>query len=458
MLSAPLAAPDHLAGGDALSRLRESVGQYLHQNGAVRVSGVVTEIFSTHLRVAGLATFVSLGDCVRIEDGARVFIGQVIRIDGDGVAIKSFENHVGVGTGARVYRLGSFKIAPDSTWKGRVLNGFATPVDDGAALRNGVSYRAVDSAPPRAMSRARIHRPAPTGVGVVDVFTPLCQGQRIGVFAGSGVGKSTLLAMMSRSTAFDAVVICLVGERGREVRDFLDDVLGDHAQNAVTVIATSDESPMMRRLAPLTAMSIAEYFRDRGESVLLIMDSVTRYAHALREIALAGGEPAVANGYTPSVFADLPCLLERAGPGDENAGAITAIFSVLVDADNHNDPIADCIRGTLDGHIVLDREIAEQGRYPAINVLKSISRLADRVWSNEQRMLAARYRAMIARFEDTRDLRLLGGYQAGVDPVLDHAVEMTPRLYAFLKQTPRDPPGLDVFAKLAANLPVPMTD
>jgi flagellum-specific ATP synthase len=428
-------------------------GRYLHQDGVVRISGVVTEIFSTHLRVAGLATFVSLGDCVRIEDGARVFIGQVIRIDSDGVAVKPFENHVGVGTGARVFRLGPFEIAPDAAWKGRVLNSFASPVDNRGALRNGLSYRLVDSPPPRAMSRARIHRPAPTGVCVVDVFTPLCQGQRIGVFAGSGVGKSTLLAMMSRSAIFDAVVICLVGERGREVRDFLDDVLGDHAQTAVTIVATSDESPMMRRLAPLTAMSIAEFFRDRGESVLLIMDSVTRYAHALREIALASGEPAVANGYTPSVFADLPCLLERAGPGDEGAGAITAIFSVLVDADNHNDPVADCIRGTLDGHIVLDRDIAEQGRYPAINVLKSISRLADRVWSNDQRTLAARYRAMIARFEDTRDLRLLGGYQTGVDPVLDRAVEMTPRLYTLLKQTPRDPPTVDPFAKLGANLP-----
>jgi flagellum-specific ATP synthase len=263
-----LAAPDRLAAGDSLSRLSEMVGQYLHQDGVVRISGVVTEIFSTHLRVAGLGTFVSLGDCVRIEDGARVFIGQVIRIDCDGVAVKPFENHVGIGTGARVYRLGPFEIAPDPAWKGRVLNSFAAPVDDRGALRNGRSYRIVDASPPRAMSRARIHRPAPTGVCVVDVFTPLCQGQRIGVFAGSGVGKSTLLAMMSRSAAFDAVVICLVGERGREVRDFLDDVLGDHAQTAVTVVATSDESPMMRRLAPLAAMSIAEFFRDRGESVL----------------------------------------------------------------------------------------------------------------------------------------------------------------------------------------------
>jgi len=202
----------------------------------------------------------------------------------------------------------------------------------------------------------------------------------------------------------------------------------------------------------LTAMTVAEFFRDCGESVLLIMDSVTRYAHALREIALAGGEPAVANGYTPSVFAELPRLLERAGPGNEGIGAITGIFSVLVDADNHNDPIADCIRGTLDGHIVLERDIAEQDRYPAINVLKSISRLADRVWSADQRVLVSQCRAMIARFEDTRDLRLLGGYQSGVDPVLDRAVEITPRLYAWLKQSPRDPSSPDVMDKLASLL------
>jgi flagellum-specific ATP synthase len=299
------------------------------------------------------------------------------------------------------------------------------------------------------MGRARIDRPAPTGVCAIDVFTPLCRGQRIGVFAGSGVGKSTLLAMMSRSATFDTVVICLVGERGREVRDFLEEVLGDRAATAITVVATGDESPMMRQLAPLTAMSIAEFFRDRGESVLLVMDSVTRYAHALREIALAGGEPAVANGFTPSVFADLPRLLERAGPGNEGSGAITAIFAVLVDADNHNDPIADCIRGTLDGHIVLDREIAEQGRYPAINVLKSISRLADRVWSVDQRALISRCRAMIARYEDTKDLRLLGGYQAGADPGLDRAVEMTPKLYAWLEQNPQDPPHPNALAELA---------
>ncbi len=446
-----MAAPDRHTDIDSLTRLRETVEQYLRQGGGARIGGVVTDVFSTHLRVAGLAKFVSLGDCVKIEDGPRAFIAQVIRIDKECVNVKPFESHIGVGAGASVYRIGPIDIAPDPSWKGRVIDSLASPVDQGPPLRIGSRPGAVDRSPPQAMGRSRIDRPATTGVCAIDVFTPLCRGQRIGVFAGSGVGKSTLLAMMSRSTSFDTVVICLVGERGREVRDFLEDVLGDHSQNAITVVATSDESPMMRRLAPLTAMTIAEFFRDCGESVLLIMDSVTRYAHALREIALASGEPAVANGFTPSVFAELPRLLERAGPGNEGTGAITAIFSVLVDADNHNDPIADCIRGTLDGHIVLDREIAEQGRYPAINIMKSISRLADRVWSVDQRALVSRCRAMVALYEDSRDLRLLGGYQAGVDPTLDRAMEMTPKIYAWLKQMPQDPPRADALDQLVAS-------
>ena len=204
----------------------------------------------------------------------------------------------------------------------------------------------------------------------------MCAGQRIGIFAGSGVGKSSLLAMLARAPDFDTVVIALVGERGREVREFLDDTLGDNRASAIAVVSTGDESPMMRRLAPKTAMTVAEYFRDRGDSVLLIVDSVTRFAHAARDVALAAGEPAVARGYAPSVFSDLPRLLERAGPGDDGSGSITGVFSVLVDGDDHNDPVADNIRGTLDGHIVLDRAIADQGRYPAVNILSSISRLA----------------------------------------------------------------------------------
>ena len=220
----------------------------------------------------------------------------------------------------------------------------------------------------------------------------------------------------------------------------------------VTIVATGDESPMMRRLAPRTATTVAEYFRDRGENVLLIVDSVTRFAHAARDMALAAGEPPVARGYPPSVFSELPQLLERAGPGFEGSGTITGLFAVLVDGDDHNDPIADAIRGTLDGHIVLDRAIAEQGRFPAFDVLKSISRLANKAWEGQEGVLVTRLRAMIARYEDTRDLRLLGGYTRGSDGALDQAVDLVPHIYDFLVQAPGDGPDPAPFAGLSAKL------
>ncbi|MCX7899650.1 MAG: FliI/YscN family ATPase [Methylocystis sp.] len=436
------------SGADGLTRLRDAVAAAVQQRDWLRVSGVVTEAAPSHFRVEGLSPFLKLDDCVRFESGARVFAGQAIRINRDSALIKSFAGAAGVGLGTPVTRIGPFDVAPHLSWKGRVLDALANPIDGGAPLASGPVRRAVEAPPPAALSRARVTTPAPTGVRVIDCFTPLCRGQRIGVFAGSGVGKSTLLAMMSRSSAFDTAVVCLVGERGREARDFLDEALSGQQERAIAVVATGDESPMMRRLAPLTAMAIAEYFRDAGESVLLIMDSVTRYAHALREIALAAGEPAVANGFAPSVFADLPRLLERAGPGAEGSGTITAIFSVLVDGDNHNDPIADCIRGALDGHIVLEREIGEQGRYPAVNILKSISRLSDRVYTPPERQAVARLRAIIGRYEDSKDLRLLGGYHAGVDPALDEAIDVAPRLYRALTQTPDMEPSVSALAEI----------
>ena len=265
--------------------------------------------------------------------------------------------------------------------------------------------------------------------------------------------------MLARSQGFDTAVIALVGERGREVREFIEDALGRDRGRAVTVVATGDESPMMRRLAPKTAMCIAEHFRDLGHNVLLILDSMTRFAHAARDVGLAAGEPPVARGYTPSVFGDLPKLLERAGPGEEGSGTITGIFSVLVDGDDHNDPVADSIRGTLDGHIVLDRAIADQARYPAVDVLASVSRLANKAWTPEQLTFVMKLRAMVARFEDTRDLRLMGGYRDGTDPALDRAIELVPRLYEAMRQGPADPPCADVFQEVArAFTPAPAGD
>ncbi len=323
-------------------------------------------------------------------------------------------------------------------------------MDGKGAIPHGQTFYSIDRQPPAALHRTRVQTPVFTGIRVIDSFTPLCRGQRVGVFAGSGVGKSTLLAMISRSPGFDVAVICLVGERGREVRDFLDETSVATRERAITVVATGDESPMMRRLAPLTAMTIAEWFRDHGAHVLLVIDSITRFAHALREVAMAAGEAPVAHGYAPSVFADLPRLLERAGPGITEEGSITGVFSVLVDADNHNDPIADNIRGTLDGHIVLDREIAEQGRFPAVNILKSISRLADRAWTREQKALIEHIRSLLSRYEETRDLRLLGGYQPGVDPLLDRAIAVAPILYENLRQSPNEPPSQNPIGGMAS--------
>jgi flagellum-specific ATP synthase len=376
----------------------------------------------------------------------------VVRIDESGVTVKPFDVAMKAGLGTPAQRRGFITISPHTSWKGRIVNALGVAIDDGPALLRGERAVLSDREPPPAVRRQRARMPLKTGVRVIDVFTPLCAGQRIGIFAGSGIGKSTLLAMLARSRGFDTAVLALVGERGREVRDFLEDALKQERKHAVTVVATGDESPMMRRLAPKTAMCIAEYFRDRGEKVLLVVDSVTRFAHAARDVALAAGEPPVSRGYTPSVFSELPKFLERAGPGEEGAGSITGVFSVLVDGDDHNDPVADNIRGTLDGHIVLDRAIADQGRFPAVNVLTSISRLAKVACTPEQWGLVMKLRAMIARFEDTRDLRLIGGYRSGSDPDLDRAVQLVPRLYEAMRQAPEDPSSADAFQEVAMAL------
>jgi flagellum-specific ATP synthase len=333
-----------------------------------------------------------------------------------------------------------------------VIDALGRPIDGRGALEPGARAVPLEASPPPAMERARVTKPLRTGVRALDLFTPLCLGQRIGIFAGSGVGKSTLLAMLAGATGFDSVVVALVGERGREVREFLEGAMAPNRARAVIVVSTGDESPMMRRQAPKMALAIAESFRDAGESVLLIVDSVTRYAHAARDVALAAGEPAVARGYPPSVFSDLPRLLERAGPGLDGTGTITGVFSVLVDGDDHNDPVADSIRGTLDGHVVLDRAIAEQGRYPAVHLLGSISRLASEVWTPEQRELVRRLKAMMARFEETRDLRLMGGYRAGEDAELDQAILLVPRIYEALRQEPGMAASEDAFLELAQSL------
>ena len=431
----------------------ERIHRTFRQPGAgTRRGGRVTEVSATHFRVRGLSESTRLGDIVqfRSEHGTRS--GEIVQIGVEDVIVAPYETCDEVVLNQPVYVDRSVAVVPDESWRGRAVDALGRPIDDrGPVLRGNAEGMA--PATPSPLARQRVETAFRTGVRVIDIFTPLCYGQRIGIFAGSGVGKSTLLAMLAAADAFDTVVVALVGERGREVREFLEDTIGEATMaKTIAVVATSDESAMMRRRAPDTAMRVAEHFRDRGHRVLLVLDSITRLAHALREVAIGSGEPPIARGYPASVFTDLPRLLERAGPGAGGAGSITAIISVLVDGDDHNDPVADSVRGILDGHVVLERAIAEQGRYPAVNPLASVSRLAGKAWRDDERALAMRLKAMISRFEDTRDIRLLGAYQAGTDPELDQAIRQVPVIYEALMQSPGDPVSHDPFADLARHL------
>lgn len=417
-----------------------------------RQVGEIRSIGPSVLEIAGLSQSLQIGTLVEISASRGPEMAEVIRLDHDVAQCKLYNARAVVALADAVHVRGQLVYYPHDSWRGRIVNALARPADGGDALRHGPRSVHLSGAPPAAMARQIVSHGIATGVRVIDAFTPLCLGQRIGVFAGSGVGKSTLLSMVARASAFDCVIVSLVGERGREVREFVEHTLGAAAETAITVLATGDESAMMRRLAPQLATTLAEHFRDMGQNVLLIMDSVTRYAHACREVALAAGEPPVARGYPPSVFSDLPQLLERAGPGLEGQGTITAIYSVLVDGDDHNDPVADTVRGTLDGHIVLDRAIGEQGRYPAVNLLSSLSRLSQRVWSPDQAKAVQELKRLAARFEDTRDLRAMGGHVPGADPELDRAVDLIPKLYRVLSQQASDPPASDPFREIATAL------
>ena len=439
--------PNPLEGLDRAWRL------FTDERLLVRKGGRITEVSPTHYKVRGLSDTARLGDLVEHRSHAGRRNGEIVQINPSEVVVAPFERAADAGVDDAVFNHGPFSVVPQHNWRGRAIDALARPIDGGPALLQGDPLDASESAAPSALSRQRVEKSFLTGVKVIDIFTPICFGQRMGIFAGSGVGKSTLLAMLASADAFDTVVVALIGERGREVREFLEDTIGpDCMAKTVAVVSTSDQSAMMRKRAPDTAMRVAEHFRAKGDRVLLVLDSITRFAHALREVATGTGEPPVARGYPASVFTDLPKLLERAGPGIEGAGSITAIISVLIDGDDHNDPVADAVRGILDGHVVLDRTIAEQGRYPPVNPLASISRLATKAWSDDQRALVAKLKSMISRFEDTRDIRLLGAYQAGADAELDAAVRQVPMIYEAMTQTPRDGSSKDPFADLARHL------
>lgn len=443
------------AAGDGARKLNALAGlvkRYSHPDSSVAHGGHVQTIAAGNYTVSGLSRHVRLGEFVAHRSATGIHLGEVVRVEPETVVVCPIEPGEPIGIHDTVIRKGAFRVAPAASWCGRTINALGEPIDNRGPLTQGDVRRSISNTAPPSMTRKRVETGFTTGVRAIDLFAPLCLGQRLGIFAGSGVGKSTLLSMLARADAFDKVVIALVGERGREVREFIEDTLGDNLAKSVAVVATSDESPMLRKMAPLTAVTIAEHFRDQGDNVLLIIDSVTRFAHAIREVATASGEPPIARGYPASVFTELPRLLERAGPGAEGAGTITAIISILVDGDNHNDPIADSTRGILDGHIVLERSLADEGRYPPINPLSSISRLARKAWTPDQEKLVARLKALIHRYEETRDLRLIGGYRPGSDPDLDMAIKQVPIIYDVLRQTPNDKPAADSFADLAIAL------
>jgi type III secretion protein N (ATPase) len=343
---------------------------------------------------------------------------------------------VGVGPDDEVEATGGpLAIRVSAALLGRIVDGLGRPIDGGPPIAGGREVP-VDRAPPAALERPPIDAPMTTGVRVIDALTTLGEGQRIGLFAGSGVGKSTLLGAIARGVAADVVVVGLVGERGREVVDFLDNALGaEGRKKSVVVVATSDAPALERLRAAEAATAIAEYFRDEGAKVMLLVDSITRTARAQREIGLAAGEPPARRGYPPSVFAMLPRLLERSGKAAR--GSITAIYTVLVEGGDMDEPIADEVRGILDGHVVLDRTLAGRGRYPAVDPIHSLSRVMDGIVAPAHRDAARRLRTLLAAYEAKRDLVTLGAYSKGSDRLVDDALARLPRIEEFLGQDPK---------------------
>jgi flagellum-specific ATP synthase len=400
--------------------------------------GRVARIEGLAVEVTGAQGAVSLGGQCRISIGKDKTIPcEVVGFRDGRALIMPLGALDGITLGARAdFDDRPASIYPSKAWLGRVIDGFGEPLDGKGPLPPGMVPYALKAAPPPATRRGRIGEKLNLGVRALNAFTTCCAGQRMGIFSGSGVGKSVLLSMLARNSDADAIVIGLIGERGREVKEFIEDDLGEEGlARSVVVAATSDEAPLVRRQAAYVAMTVAEQLRDSGLNVLLLMDSVTRFAMAQREIGLSAGEPPASKGYTPTVFSELPRLLERAGPGTEGSGSITGLFTVLVEGDDHNEPVADAVRGILDGHIVLERAIAERGRFPAINILKSVSRVMPGCNSDEEQKLVLRARQPLTIYEDMAELIRLGAYKAGTNPEVDNAVRLYPQLEAFLAQS-----------------------
>ncbi len=404
---------------------------------AHRLYGRVTSVLGMLVEVGGMHGAISVGGRCQIaaRDGRRV-LGEVVGFRSGQALVMPFGTLEGVGLGCKAEVADAAPAAhPDPSWLGRVVNALGEPVDGGPPLPKGRDAYPLRAAPPPAHQRRRVGEKIDLGVRGINTFLTCCRGQRMGVFSGSGIGKSILLAMFARYTEADVNVIGLIGERGREVQEFLEDYLGPEGRaRSVVVVATSDEPPLMRRQAAYMTLTLAEYFCGQGKEVLCMMDSVTRFAMAQREIGLTAGEPPATKGYPPTVFGELPKLLERAGPGTESQGNITGLFTVLVEGDDHTEPLSDAVRGILDGHIVLGRAIAERGRFPAVDLLRSVSRTMPDCNSEAETALVTRARRLISRYEDMEELIRIGAYREGSNPDVDEAIRLYPGLEAFLAQ------------------------
>jgi len=414
---------------DILSKYK----QVVEEVDVVKFTGKVDRVVG--LTIESIGPAVKYGDLCKIQIArGEYLLAEVVGFNRNRVILMPIGEMTGVVPGADVFAAGSALMVPvGEELLGRVISGVGKPLDGKGVIFTSQKYP-VDGEAVNPLSRTVIDTPLSVGIRAIDGLNTVGRGQRIGIFSGSGVGKSTIIAMIARYTDADVNVIALIGERGREVKDFVEKELGEDGQKkTVVVVATSDQPPMMRLRGAFLAHAVAEYFRDQGLAVNLLMDSVTRFAMAQREVGLAAGEPAATRGYPPSVFTLLPRLMERAGTSD-SGGSITGFYSVLVEGDDMNEPIADASRGILDGHIVLDRKFAHKGHYPAIDVLSSISRCMKDVVTPEHQEAAVKFRKLLAAYEDVEDLINLNAYARGSNPVADKAIEMIDELNAFLMQ------------------------
>jgi flagellum-specific ATP synthase len=420
--------------------------------------GRITAVRGLLLECTGIEQVLSVGSRCRVQGALRsdhVIDCEVVGFRNDVALLMPFHSVEGVGLGAKVTLMATASaIQPSQAWLGRIVNAMGEPIDGKGPLPKGPLPYLLRANPPPAADRVRVAGKLDLGVRAINAFLTCCRGQRMGIFAGSGVGKSILMSMLAKYSQADVNVIGLIGERGREVQEFIEDDLGEEGlKRSVVVVATSSDSALLRKQSAYTTMAIAEYFRDQGSQVLCLMDSVTRFAMAQREIGLSAGEPPTTKGYTPTVFSELPRLLERAGPGVPGQGSITGLFTVLVEGDDTNEPIADAVRGILDGHIVLDREIAQRGRYPAINILRSVSRMLPDCNNDKENALITMARRFLSTYENMAELIRLGAYRRGTDQEVDRAMQFYPLIEQFITQRERESSSIpESYTQLAKAL------